>query len=108
MTANEEDEAAVSVAKLLWETALLESGFPVDDAKSFSARIYSLAKDTIGMKEELDAVEEETEEAEEEEVAEEEAPVEEGDEYEDPAAEEKPAAVDAAADEEGEKPKEEP
>lgn len=76
----------------------------MDDAKSFSARIYSLAKDTIGMREDLDAVEEESEEAEEEAAAAEEAPVEEGDEYGDPTAE-KPAAEDAAAAEEGEKPK---
>lgn len=68
---------------MLWETALLESGFPIEDTKAFSNRVYSLAKDTIDLKESLDAIEEESDEPEEEEVVEEEAAApEEPDEYE--------------------------
>jgi heat shock protein beta len=38
------DEAATATARLLYETALLESGFVPDDAKAFSQRMYSVLK----------------------------------------------------------------
>ena len=65
VTADPESASAKKVASLLWETALLESGFAVEDPKEFSQRVYDLAKDTIGL-ESLDNLEEEVEEAEDE------------------------------------------
>jgi len=62
---DEESEQAKSIARVLFETALLESGFVPDDTKGFSQRVYSLVKDTIGLDKSLDAIEPEVEEAEE-------------------------------------------
>ena len=58
MTANEEDVATVTLAKLLFETSLIESGFQPEDTKAFSQRVYELAKDAVGVEGSLDAVEE--------------------------------------------------
>ena len=43
------EESAVATARLLYETALLESGFVPDDAKAFSQRMYGVLKDTLGV-----------------------------------------------------------
>ncbi|GIL89128.1 hypothetical protein Vretimale_16178 [Volvox reticuliferus] len=61
------DETTVATARLLYETALLESGFVPDDAKSFSQRVYSVLKGNLGL-ESLE-VQLEDEEAAEEAVA---------------------------------------
>nr|QBB20008.1 heat shock protein hsp90B [Ettlia sp. YC001] len=46
---DKDDEAAKATAALLYETALLESGFELDDAKDFSKRMYELIKEKIGV-----------------------------------------------------------
>ena len=46
------------LAKLLFETSLIESGFHPEDTKAFSQRVYELAKGAIGVTESLDAIEE--------------------------------------------------
>lgn len=43
------DETTVATARLLYEAALLESGFVPDDAKSFSQRLYSVIKNNLGV-----------------------------------------------------------
>lgn len=64
--ADEKAADAESVAQLLFETALLESGFELDDAKSFSSRMYEVLKDQIGYQGSLEDIEQESEEVEEE------------------------------------------
>ena len=39
VTADEEDESAKDTARLLFETALLESGFPMLDNQAFAGRV---------------------------------------------------------------------
>ncbi|KAG6551890.1 hypothetical protein Mapa_006506 [Marchantia paleacea] len=46
---NSEDEAAKQSAKLVYETALLESGFMLEDPKVFAARIYSVIKENLNV-----------------------------------------------------------
>ena len=58
MTADEEDVTTMVLAKLLFETSLIESGFHPEDTKAFSQRVYELAKGAIGVTESLDAIEE--------------------------------------------------
>jgi heat shock protein 90kDa beta len=71
--ADEKAPDAESVGHLLFETALLESGFELDDAKSFSARMYEVLKDQIGYQGSLSDIEPEAEEADEPEAEAEEA-----------------------------------
>ncbi|KAG2435339.1 hypothetical protein HXX76_007412 [Chlamydomonas incerta] len=61
------EESAVATARLLYETALLESGFVPDDAKAFSQRMYGVLKDTLGV-DSLDVTLEEEEAADREET----------------------------------------
>jgi len=42
-----EDENAKKVALVLWEAALLESGYSLDDLKGFSSRVLGLAQSTL-------------------------------------------------------------
>lgn len=49
VSGDENDEAVKTVAKSLYETALLESGFAVDDVKDFSRRMYEMMKSTLGI-----------------------------------------------------------
>ncbi|KAA6429700.1 MAG: heat shock 90 [Trebouxia sp. A1-2] len=42
-----------ALAKILYETALLESGFPVKSPKAFNSRIYTLIKDAMDLKGDL-------------------------------------------------------
>merc|ERR1719276_567312 len=70
-----DDDDTKDLAWILHDTALLNSGFPVSDAKTFSARMYrmlknGLALDSLDLVAEIEVPEEE-EEAEEEEDAEE-------------------------------------
>jgi heat shock protein beta len=51
--ADKDSKATASLAKLLYETALLESGFQLNDAKAFNTRVYSLVKDALDLKGEL-------------------------------------------------------
>lgn len=43
------------LAKLLYETALLESGFQLSDVKGFNGRVYNLVKDVLKIEEDLTA-----------------------------------------------------
>lgn len=70
------DDKTVATARLLYEAALLESGFVPEDAKAFSQRMYGMLKDSLGV-ESLDVELEEAEELEQEQEAKEE-PKEEG------------------------------
>lgn len=65
-TADEKDASATEVANVLYETALLESGFAPDDLKSFSRRIYDVIGSNLGVKPEAEARDETGEDAEEE------------------------------------------
>ncbi|KAG0589015.1 hypothetical protein M758_2G239300 [Ceratodon purpureus] len=60
-----EDDSAKQAAKLVFETALLESGFVLEDPKDFATRIYSVIKANLNVSPdavvEEDEVEEETE-----------------------------------------------
>jgi heat shock protein beta len=60
-------------AKLLYDTALLESGFMLDDPKAFSEKVFSIVKDSMDIPEDapLEDIEIEEEEEEEEEAEEE-------------------------------------
>ena len=56
--ADAEGEQAQLLAKLLYETALLESGFQLADNKAFNQRVYSLVKDVLDIKKDITAVQE--------------------------------------------------
>lgn len=58
------------LAKLLFDTALLESGFQLEDNKAFNNRVYSLVKDVLKIKKDFNSVED-AEAAEAEQAAEE-------------------------------------
>jgi hypothetical protein len=45
------------LAKLLFDTALLESGFQLEDNKAFNNRVYSLVKDVLKIKKDFNSVE---------------------------------------------------
>ena len=51
-----EAERAAMLAKLLYETALLESGFQLADNKAFNRRVYALVKDVLNIKSDLTSV----------------------------------------------------
>jgi hypothetical protein len=56
--ADADGEQAKLLAKLLYETALLESGFQLADNKAFNQRVYSLVKDVLDIKKDITAVQE--------------------------------------------------
>ena len=56
--ADSDSEQAKLLAKLLYETALLESGFQLADNKAFNQRVYSLVKDVLDIKKDITAVQE--------------------------------------------------
>ena len=56
--ADADSEQAQLLAKLLYETALLESGFQLADNKAFNQRVYSLVKDVLDIKKDITAVQE--------------------------------------------------
>ncbi|MCO5561079.1 hypothetical protein L7F22_014700 [Adiantum nelumboides] len=58
-----EDSTAQQTAKLIYQTALIESGFFLEDPKEFASRVYSVMKTTLNVS--PDAVVEEEDEAEE-------------------------------------------
>lgn len=57
--ASEEDATAKTSAALLYETALLESGFSPDDVKAFSQKMYELMGSQLGVEGDLHPSEEE-------------------------------------------------
>ncbi|KAJ7567594.1 hypothetical protein O6H91_02G154400 [Diphasiastrum complanatum] len=60
-----EDENTKLTAKLIYQTALLESGFLIDDSKQFASSVYSVIKSNLNIDPDA-AVEEEDDEVEEE------------------------------------------
>lgn len=80
VAADEADEATSQAAKLMYTTALLESGFAPDDTKSFAMDLEKLVRASLGVSADAE-VDPEPEEAEEE--PEEAAPAEEEGEEED-------------------------
>ncbi|KAH9625878.1 hypothetical protein KSS87_016509, partial [Heliosperma pusillum] len=65
VTTDPEDESVKQTAKLMYQTALFESGFLLDDPKDFASRVYDSVKSSLNISRDV-AVEEEddTEEAE--------------------------------------------
>merc|ERR1712146_363091 len=70
---NEDSETTKLIATLLYETALLESGFMVDDTKGFATRMSTMIKSSLDIDPDAEVEEEEEEEEVEEEAAEEES-----------------------------------
>ncbi|CAM6096276.1 unnamed protein product [Calypogeia fissa] len=63
---NPDDETARQSAHLIYETALLESGFLLEDPKVFATRVYTVLKDNLDISADVEIEEEpETEEVEE-------------------------------------------
>jgi heat shock protein beta len=68
---DKEDEQAKNLAWLLYDTALLNSGFSMDDPRGFAVRMYELMKSgldlqSLDLEEEIEVPEEEEEEEEDE------------------------------------------
>ncbi|PQQ11358.1 hypothetical protein Pyn_33321 [Prunus yedoensis var. nudiflora] len=55
---NAEDESVKQTAQLIYQTALMESGFNLPDPKDFASRIYSSVKSSLNINPDV-AVEEE-------------------------------------------------
>jgi len=53
------DKIAVDVANLLYETAVLQFGFPVDDPSSFAQRIHRMLKTNLNLDPEAEAIDDE-------------------------------------------------
>merc|ERR1712051_278180 len=101
--ASKEDTAAVDTAAVLFQTALIESGYELADASALVSRVYRLMSKELGVDpdaplKEVEVPEEEEEEAEEEEDKEEKDDAEEKDESEE---------TDDAAEEDGDEDKKE-
>ncbi|VFQ63195.1 unnamed protein product [Cuscuta campestris] len=64
VAADPEDEAAKGAAQLMYQTALMESGFLLNDPKDFASRIYSSVKSSLDISADAE-VEEEQDAAEE-------------------------------------------
>ena len=64
-----QDATAQQTAKLIYQTALLESGFLLEDPKEFASRIYSVMRTNLNVSPDA-TVEEEEEEVEVEETSE--------------------------------------
>merc|ERR1712025_993396 len=85
--ADKEDAAALDTAQVLFQTALIESGYEIADPSALVNRVYRLMSKELGVDpdapiKEIEVPEEEEEEAEEEDEAEEEAEEEEKEEKE--------------------------
>ena len=57
-----QDDAAKEAAKLVFETALLESGFVLEDPKDFASRIYNVIKANLNVSPDAVVEEDESEE----------------------------------------------
>ncbi len=51
--ADKEGTAAASMARVLFDTALLESGFDLEEPKAFNERVYQLLAGAYGIKGDL-------------------------------------------------------
>jgi len=56
-----DDESAKATARLLWDTALLESGFVPEDTKSFANRVLGVMKQSLNIEAEAGLTDEEIE-----------------------------------------------
>ncbi len=65
---DKESEKAQAYARMLWDTALLESGFELDKPKEFNSRVYQLLADAYGIAGDLTISKEAAQEAAAEEV----------------------------------------
>lgn len=65
----EQDEGVTQTAQLIYQTALMESGFSPADPKDFASRIYGSVKNSLNISPDA-AVEEEEEDVEEPEATE--------------------------------------
>lgn len=80
--AEPEDESVKDLATVLYETAMLESGFTFDTPADFAGRLFKLVRKNMGVPD--DAAVDEDDDVEEDEAPEEEAPEEEATEEEAP------------------------
>ncbi|CAJ1972559.1 unnamed protein product [Sphenostylis stenocarpa] len=71
---NPEDEGVKQTAQLMYQTALFESGFLLDDPKDFTSRIYDSVKSSLDISPEATVEEEDDNEAEAESDAKEDTP----------------------------------
>ena len=92
--ADGEDESSKNLAVVMFETALIESGFVIDDSKSMASRVFDLLKDKMGVEKDAPLLDEIEFPDEEEEVAEAEESAPKVDEEEAPAVEEEEAPKD--------------
>ena len=54
---NKESEKAKRFARVLFDTALLESGFQLEETKDFNSRVYALLADAFAIKRDITKVE---------------------------------------------------
>merc|ERR1740138_1313191 len=102
--ASESDDAASSTAEVLFQTALIESGYELADASALVSRVYRLMSKELGVDPDAPIKEIEVpEEEEEEEAEEEEEEEEEEDEKEDKEEEEEAEEEEEEEEEEDEK-----
>merc|ERR1712113_927146 len=66
-----EDEKLINLAKLLYDSSLMASGFAIGETADFSKRIYEIVSKSLGVDPDAEVPEEVIEEEEEEEEAEE-------------------------------------
>merc|ERR1719409_117025 len=92
--ADGEDESSKNLAVVMFETALIESGFVIDDSKSMASRVFDLLKDKMGVEKDAPLLDEIEFPDDEEEVAEAEESAPKVDEEEAPAVEEEEAPKD--------------
>jgi len=92
--ADGEDETSKNLAVVMFETALIESGFVIDDSKSMASRVFDLLKDKMGVEKDAPLLDEMEFPDEEEEVAEAEESAPKEDEESAPAVEEEETPKD--------------
>merc|ERR1711933_456672 len=80
---DKEDKAALDTAQVLFQTALIESGYEIADPSALVNRVYRLMSKELGVDPDAPLKEVEVPEGEEEEEAEEEEEEEKGDEKDD-------------------------
>lgn len=50
---DKDNESAKSMAQIIFESALLESGYSLDNPKAFNERIYELLGRSLGLKKDI-------------------------------------------------------
>lgn len=68
--ADESDQAALEVSKLLYQTALLESGFDLDEPRSYASLVHRVLKAQLGLSPDAEVTESDEDEQEEDEDSE--------------------------------------